>query len=80
MDKEPYEKFFLSDDNDMLKCRSYSNEELETLVDGIIGGIDDTPAWKTALKKHGYIEARQILRNAIRGNGPNPFKGKYSMN
>jgi hypothetical protein len=43
----------------------YSEEELDNLVEGTLGGIHDTAAWISLVKRVGEDEARQVLRSRL---------------
>ncbi len=58
----------------------YTEEELDLLTDGVIQGIDDTPAGRNMVREHGEGEARRILRDAIYASGPGILNPKPNPN
>jgi hypothetical protein len=43
----------------------YSEDELDILVEGTLGGIRDTAAWISLVERVGEDEARQVLRTRL---------------
>jgi DNA-binding IclR family transcriptional regulator len=58
----------------------YTEEELDTLTDGVIKGIEDTTAWLDLVRKRGVKEARQIVREGIFAKGPSMLDEKPNLN
>jgi hypothetical protein len=58
----------------------YSNKQLDLLVQGILKGIKDTPAWKKLVCKIGEAEALEVLRAGIYNQGPSPLNEKPNLN
>jgi len=78
--KEPsWEPDWVRDD---LPARTtpYTEEELDLLTDGVIQGIEDTPAWRNLVREHGVKEARQMVRDVIYARGPGILKSKPNTN
>ena len=43
----------------------YTEEELDLLVEGTLGGILDTASWQNLVSRSGEDEARRILRSCL---------------
>lgn len=52
-------------EQDLDRTTPYTEDELDLLVDGTMGGIYDTAAWKKLVGQVGKEEARRILRSRI---------------
>ena len=47
------------------RTTQYTEEQLDLLVDGTLGGIRDTASWQNLVSREGEDEARRILRSCL---------------